>query len=62
MKISTELATTITVELTAQDILEYVVEKNIIPKGWQFYSVKVDGKGISEGATLIIRHTDIKRP
>lgn len=56
----TTIETTITAELTAQDVYEYVKIKKIAPEEWIHYSVELIGKGVSEGATLKIKHTEAK--
>ena len=60
MKKSVIIETIIAVELTAQDVLAYVQEKNLVPKDWQFYSVEVTGNGISNGAKLTIKNSQSK--
>ena len=61
MKQTTNIETTITVELNAQDILAYVTEKKLTPPDWDFYSVEVIGNGVSQGAKLMIKHTKFKK-
>ena len=60
MQQSINVETTIVTELTAQDVLAYVQEKKLVPPDWKFYSVEVKGNGISDGAKLIIKHTEAK--
>lgn len=60
MKQTVHIETTIGVELSPQDILDYVMEKKLVPSDWRYYSVNVIGNGVSEGARLIIKHSEVK--
>lgn len=62
MKTTTTIATTIVVELTPTDIQAYAIAKNLVPQGWQYYSLELIGKGPSNGATLTLKHSAIKEP
>lgn len=55
MKRTKMIETTITVELSAQDIIEWIKAKQFIPSDWKYYSVEVVGSGISKGANLVIK-------
>lgn len=57
MKKLTTVDTTIVVELSAQDILDYADHMKVVPADWKFYSLELVGKGISDGGKLIIRHS-----
>ena len=57
MRKITTVETTIKVELTAQDILQYVSALKIVPEGTPHYSVNVIGKGVSQGATLVVSYS-----
>jgi len=60
MKKTVNVSTTITVDLTAQDVDEIVKEKKLVPADWEFYSVEVEGCGVSEGGRLIIKSSHTK--
>lgn len=53
--------TTLTVELTAQDMLEIIqgIPASPIPKDWKYYSIEVQGNGVSKGATLTIKCSQV---
>ena len=57
MKIKTTIETTKEVELSAPDLVKYAKDLGIVPKEWKFYSVEIIGNGISNGATLKLKHT-----
>lgn len=61
MKRNITVETTIAVDLTPQDVYAYVHEKKLVPSDWDYFSVEVVGSGISEGAKLVIRHTEAKQ-
>jgi len=60
MKMTTNVETTRTVELTAQDVDAYIKANKLVPADWKFYSVDVAGNGISKGCTLTIKHSEAK--
>ena len=60
MKMTTNVETTRTVELTAQDVDAYIKANKLVPADWKFYSVDVAGHGISNGCTLTIKHSEAK--
>ena len=58
MKSKTTIETTKTIDLTAQDIIKFAQDNGLIPKEWKFWSAEIEGKGISNGGTLTIRHSE----
>lgn len=60
MKRTVNVETTIVVDLTAQDIDEYVAKNDLVPSDWEYYSTEVIGNGISNGARLIVKHLETK--
>ena len=60
MKKKTQIETTIEYEFTAQEIVSLLNGKppiNLIPEGWEYFSVEVIGLGISKGATVKLKQT-----
>lgn len=60
MKKRISVETTISVELTAQDLERYIRQESLIPKDWKYFSTNIIGKGVSQGAELVIKHLDCK--
>ncbi len=57
MKTQTQIETTITTELTAPEVANMLKDKGIIPSEWEYYSIDVEGLGISQGMIVTIKHT-----
>ena len=54
MKATSTISTTITVDVTAQDVIKWCKDSGLIPESWKFYSIKVEGGKTSDGCKLII--------
>jgi hypothetical protein len=50
---------TIQYNFTTQEVTKMLKDLNLIPEGWEYYSVEVKGHGVSEGATFIIKNTKV---
>jgi len=60
MKSTTQIETTITHELSVQDVLAWVTHAKMVPPEWQFYSVTVEGLGISKGCKITVKNSQAK--
>lgn len=57
MKTTTNVETTLTVNLSPQDVLKIIADYKIVPPDWKYYSFDLKGEGISKGAILTIKCT-----
>lgn len=55
MKSIANVETTLRIELTPQDILQFIKDKELVPADWKFYSFDLQGEGVSQGAILTIK-------
>lgn len=60
MKTTKQVETTITHELTVQDVLEWVTHAKMVPPEWKYFSVSVEGLGLSKGAKITVKNTEAK--
>ena len=56
MKTQTQVETTIIAEFTANELASLLKDTNIIPKEWDYYSIDVEGLGVSQGMIVTIKH------
>jgi len=56
MKTQTQVETTITAEFTAPEVANMLKDKGIIPLEWDYFSIDVEGLGVSQGMIVTIKY------
>lgn len=58
--ITSKLITTkITYELSTQDVQKWLIDSKLVPSEWDYYSINVEGLGISKGAKITIENQKV---
>lgn len=51
--------TTIIHEISVNEIQEWLYTKKLIPEDWKFFSVNLEGLGVSQGVKITLKNVEI---